>query len=286
MTHELSGKVAVITGAASGIGKASVERFVEAGALVLAADIRDDAGQALEAAHLGRVRYQRCDVTNEDDITSAMDMAARTFGGLDILFNNAGAGGPQTTLEDMTGKDWDAAQTLLLRSVALGMRHALPHMKQRGGGAIVNTASVAGLSAGMGPPAYSAAKAGVIHISKVAAAEFAKYDVRVNAICPGLILTNIFTPDDAIPGQIRTAIQAGMRASAPSAQPVRRAGEADDIARTALFLASPAAAFITGIHVVVDGGMLVGPRHAWDPAEQARRQEMRERAWAGAEATA
>lgn len=282
MSGTLDGKVAVITGAASGIGRATAQRFVEAGARVLSADIQDDAGRVLEAEFPGAVRYQRCDVTSEEDIADAMEAAVQAFGGIDVLFNNAGSGGPQTSIEDMTGALWDQAQTLLLRSVALGMRYALPSMKARGGGAIVNTASVAGLSAGMGPPAYSAAKAGVIQLTRVAAAEFAKYGIRVNAICPGLILTNIFTPGPEIPDRIKTAVQSSMRHSAPAAQPVRKAGEADDIAQAALYLASPASAFVTGIHLVVDGGMLIGPRHSWDPGEQARRQKEREKLWSDA----
>lgn len=275
MAGRLDGKVAVITGAASGIGLATVELFVENGAKVLAADINDEAGKALEAAHPGQVRFQHCDVTSEDDIAVTMEMAAQAFGGLNILFNNAGAGGSPLPLEEMTGEAWDMTQGLLLRSVALGMRHALPHMKARGGGAIVNTASIAGLQAGAGPAAYSAAKAAVIHLSKVAAAEFAKYNVRVNAICPGLILTNIFTASSEIPSQMKVAIKNAMRGTAPAAQPVKKAGEGRDIAEACLFLSSDASAFITGTHILVDGGMLVGPRHSWDPEEQAKRMAAR-----------
>jgi NAD(P)-dependent dehydrogenase (short-subunit alcohol dehydrogenase family) len=281
MHISLDGKVAVITGAASGIGKASVERFVAAGARVLAADISIEGGRALEAAFPGQVVFQKCDVMSEDDIAVAMEVASQTFGGVDILFNNAGAGGSPTSLEEMTGELWDFSQDLLLRSVALGMRYAIPHMKQRGGGAIVNTASVAALQSGMGPIAYSAAKAGVLHLSRCAAAELSKYNIRVNAICPGFILTNIFTPGD-IPSQIKTAVQMTMRAGAGAAQPIQRPGEADDIAQAALYLASPASGFVTGTHLVVDGGMTVGPRHSWDPEEQARRLKERERLWAGA----
>ncbi|HYE44825.1 MAG TPA: SDR family NAD(P)-dependent oxidoreductase [Caulobacter sp.] len=281
MTTSLDGKVAVITGAASGIGRASVERFVEAGARVLAADIDTEAGRVLEAAFPGLVAFQRCDVTSEDDIAVAMEIASQTFGGLDILFNNAGAGGSPASLEEMTGELWDHSQDLLLRSVALGMRYAIPHMKARGGGAIVNTASVAALSAGMGPIAYSAAKAGVLHLSRCAAAELSKYGIRVNALCPGFILTNIFTPAD-MPSQVRSAVKASMRSAAHLAQPVARPGEADDIAQAALYLASPASAFVTGTHLVVDGGLTVGPRHSWDPEEQARRLKEREKLWAGA----
>lgn len=271
MSQRLAGKVAVITGAASGIGRATVELFVAEGAKVLAADIQDGAG--LETEFPGQVRFHRCDVTREADLEATMAAAIEAFGGLDILFNNAGAGGSQLPLEQMTGEAWDATQALLLRSVALGMRHALPHMKARGGGAIVNTASIAGLQAGAGPPAYSAAKAAVIHLSKVAAAEFAKYGVRVNAICPGLILTNIFTASAELPDAAKAMIQGSMRQTAPLAQPVKRAGEGRDIAEACLYLASDAGGFVTGAHLLVDGGMFVGPRHSWDPEEQARRMK-------------
>ncbi|MDO9337133.1 MAG: SDR family NAD(P)-dependent oxidoreductase [Caulobacter sp.] len=281
MSISLDGKVAVITGAASGIGRASVERFVEAGAKVLAADIDEAGGRLLEVAFPGQVVFQTCDVMSEDDIAVTMEVASQTFGGLDILFNNAGAGGSPTSLEEMTGELWDYSQNLLLRSVALGMRYAIPHMKARGGGAIVNTASVAALSAGMGPIAYSAAKAGVLHLSKCAAAELSKYSIRVNAICPGFILTNIFTPGD-MPSQIKSAVQLTMRSGAHMAQPIQRPGEADDIAQAALYLAGPASGFVTGTHIVVDGGMLVGPRSSWDPEEQGRRIKEREKLWAGA----
>jgi NAD(P)-dependent dehydrogenase (short-subunit alcohol dehydrogenase family) len=282
----LAGKVAVITGAASGIGRATVELFVEEGAQVLAADIQNEAGAALERQFQGQVRYHHCDVTNEADLEATMAAAVEAFGGLDILFNNAGAGGSPLPLEQMTGEAWDATQGLLLRSVALGMRYALPHLKARGGGAIVNTASIAGLQAGAGPAAYSAAKAAVIHLSKVAAAEFAKYGVRVNAICPGFILTNIFTASPEIPDAMKTVIQSSLRQNAPAAQPVSRAGEGRDIAEACLYLASDAGGFVTGTHLLVDGRMYVGPRHSWDPAEQEKRMKEAEARRAAAMAAA
>jgi len=271
MAKVLDGKIAVITGAASGIGRATVERFVAEGAKVLACDIQDEAGRSLEDAYPGLVRYQRCDVLEEDDIAVAMEIASQTFGGIDILFNNAGAGGSPNTIETMTGEAWDFSQNLLLRSVALGIRYAVPFMKARGGGAIVNTASIAGLQAGASSIAYAVAKAGVIQLTKVAAAALARYDIRVNAICPGLILTNIFTASDLIPDAMKDNIRASMRSTAPAAQPVRKAGEGSDIAEACLFFASPASAFITGTHLLVDGGLHVGPRHSWDPEEQQRR---------------
>ena len=270
----LEGKIAVITGACSGIGRATLELFVAEGAAVLAADIQDDLGKEIEAKHKNAVRYVHCDVSKEKDIEAAMKAAADAFGGLDILFNNAGAGGSPNTIADMTGEAWDYSQNLLLRSVALGMRYALPHMQKRGGGAIVSTASIAGTQAGAGPAAYSVAKAGVIHLTTVAAAQLAQYNVRVNAICPGLIITNIFAPgmSRAMGEQIKSAMTEG----APAAQPVKKAGMPEDIAQACLFLASDASAFITGESIFVDGGMHVGPRNSWDPQMQAERAQERE----------
>lgn len=280
----LAGKVAVITGGASGIGRGAVERFVAEGAKVLIADIKDAEGQALAEALGPAAAYHRCDVLQEADIAATMAKAVETFGGLDILFNNAGAGGSRETLAEMTGEAWDFTQDLLLRSVALGIRYAIPHMKARNGGAIVNTASIAGTQAGAGPIAYSVAKAGVIHLTKVAAAELARDRIRVNAICPGLILTEIFTPADTVPPAMAQMIKAGMRQTAPDAQPLERAGEPLDIANAALFFASEESAFVTGVSMLVDGGMHVGPRQAWDPQMRAERQKMMEERRAAFEA--
>ena len=272
----LQDKVAVVTGASSGIGMATVELFVAEGARVVAADINDAAGAALEARYQGFVHFQHCDVTQEAEIAATMAAAADRFDGLDIVFNNAGAGGSPATIEEMSGEAWDHAMALLLRSVALGIRYATPLLRKRGGGAIVNTASIAGLEAGYGPVAYSVAKAGVIHLTTLAAAQLARHDIRVNAICPGFIQTGIFTASDQIPAGLKAQIQAEMRAAAPAVQPISRAGEPEDIAEACLYLASDASRFVTGTKVVVDGGMTVGPRQAWDPAVQAERARMME----------
>ena len=272
----LQDKVAVVTGASSGIGLATVELFVAEGARVVAADINDAAGAALQAHYQGFVHFQHCDVTQEADIAATMAAAADKFDGLDIVFNNAGAGGSPSTIEDMTGEAWDFTQALLLRSVALGVRYAIPHMQKRGGGSIINTASIAGLEAGYGPIAYSVAKAGVVHLTTLAAAQLARHDIRVNAICPGFIQTGIFTASDLIPPALKAQIKAEMRASAPAAQPLKRTGEPDDIAQACLYLASDAARFVTGTKIVVDGGMTVGPRQAWDPEVQAERMRVME----------
>ncbi len=261
----LEGKVAVVTGGCSGIGLAAVERFVEEGARVLLADIQDASGAEIERRFSGKVRFRHCDVTAEGDIESAMSAAPETFGRLDVVFNNAGAGGAREPIEDMTGAAWDRTQALLLRSVALGIRYAVPHLRAQGGGAIVNTASIAGLQAGFSPIAYAVAKAGVIQLTKVAAAELARHKIRVNAICPGYIMTNIFTASIGVAGATAERVNEGLRALAPRVQPVAETGSPKHIADACVFLASDEAAFITGTHLVVDGGLTIGPRNAWDP---------------------
>jgi NAD(P)-dependent dehydrogenase (short-subunit alcohol dehydrogenase family) len=138
-------------------------------------------------------------------------------------------------------------------------------MAAKGGGAIVNTASVASLSTGMAPTAYSVAKGGVLHLTKLAAADLAKHRIRVNAVCPGFITTNIFASAFDLQGEQRDQANAVIGQIAPQAQPVQRAGRPEDIAAAVTFLASEDAAFITGTHLVVDGGLTIGPRHSWDP---------------------
>ncbi|MFI4974302.1 MAG: SDR family NAD(P)-dependent oxidoreductase [Caulobacterales bacterium] len=280
--NRLKGRVAVITGACSGIGLGATELFVSEGAKVLAADIQDDKGRALAARFDGQVAYRHCNVMDESDIAGAMQGAVDAFGRLDILFNNAGAGGSPNTIAEMTGDAWDFSQDLLLRSVALGIRYAIAHMKKVGGGSIINTASIAGTQAGAGPIAYSVAKAGVVHLTRCAAAELGRDGIRVNAICPGLILTEIFTPADRVPPGLAEIIKASMRQNAYNAQPIAKPGLPEDIAKACLFFASDDSLFVTGTHLLVDGGMHTGPRQAWDPEARAERQRIadeRRAAW-------
>jgi NAD(P)-dependent dehydrogenase (short-subunit alcohol dehydrogenase family) len=243
-----------------------VERFVAEGARVLIGDVQDDRFPVLQSQFGAQVCYRHCDVTQERDIQTLMDFAATSMGGIDILFNNAGAGGAMARIDEIDGDGWDRTQALLLRSVALGMRYAVPHMKSRGGGSIINTASIAALIAGAAPVAYSAAKAGVLHLSKVAAAQLAAFNIRVNAICPGFIMTNIFSgvaaAANASPEQVRDALTQ----AAPKMQPIARAGMPVDIANAVLFFASSESTFITGTYLVVDGGGTVGNRSSWDPS--------------------
>ncbi|MDR3510509.1 MAG: SDR family oxidoreductase [Caulobacteraceae bacterium] len=265
MAGQLDGKVAVITGGCSGIGLGAVELFIAEGAKVVVGDVQDGKGAGLEARFPGRLAYVHCDVTQEADIERTIKTAAEAFGGLDVLFNNAGSGGTPDDLETMTAEAWDGTMDLLLRSVMLGMKHAIPLMKARGGGAIVNTASVAGLQAGWGPIAYSTAKAAVLHLTRVAAAQLSPQRIRVNAICPGLIATSIFGASMGLPREVADQMAARIADSAHKMQPVPKAGLPEDIARAALYLASDASAFVSGTQIVVDGGLTIGSRHAWDP---------------------
>ena len=259
-----SGKVAVVTGGASGIGRATALRFAEEGATVVVGDVDTAGGQALADASNGRIRFVRTDVTSEADILALLNAAAE-LGGPDVLFNNAGAGGLRAKIDEIDAAGWDQTMDLLLRSVALGIRHAAPLMAQKGGGAIVNTASVAALTAGAAPTAYSVAKAGVLHLTRLAAADLAKDKIRVNAVLPGFIATNIFASAVGLEGEAREQANALIRGVGAQAQPIQRAGQPEDIAAAVAFLASGDASFITGTHLLVDGGLSVGPRHSWDP---------------------
>ena len=208
----------------------------------------------LEKRFPGQVAYAHCDVTNEAEIEAALQKAKTEFGGLDILFNNAGISDRMTSIVEITADGWSWNFDLLVRGPALGMKHAVPLMLERGGGSIVNTASIAGLQAGFGPIAYSTAKAGVIHMSRVAAAQLSPQKIRVNAICPGLIATSIFGASFGLPREVADQMAARVAENAAQAQPVPKAGLPDDIAQAALYLASDAAAFVSGSHLVVDGG--------------------------------
>jgi NAD(P)-dependent dehydrogenase (short-subunit alcohol dehydrogenase family) len=168
-------------------------------------------------------------------------------------------------VEEMTPDGWDRTFHLLLRAPMLGMTYAVPKLKARGGGSIINTASVAGLQAGWGPIAYSVAKCAVIHLGRVAATQLAADRIRVNAICPGLIATSIFGASLGLDRAVADQAAARIAEFAPQMQPLPKAGLPEDIARAALYLASDDSLFVTGTHIVVDGGLTTGPRHAWDP---------------------
>ncbi len=247
----LEGKVAVITGGASGMGRATTERFCREGARVVAVDLNEETGKQLvadmeESGFVDAVRFVRADVSVEADVAAAVADAVDGFGRLDVVFNNAGVGGVFGPITDIAVEDWDWTFGVLCRGVFLGIKHAARAMIDQGeGGAIVNTASVAGLSAGSGPQAYSAAKAAVINLTRVAALELAPHRIRVNAICPGAINTPLLHRGN--PDAFASMLE--------RVQPWPGVGQATHIADAALFLASAEAEFVTGEALVVDGGL-------------------------------
>ena len=262
---DLTGKVAVITGAASGIGASGVEVFVEAGAKVVAADLQDDKGAAL-VARFGedKVAYQHCDVTDMKALEALMQSAVDTFGGLDILWNNAGSGGTSSSVEELDLDGYSFTMDLLLKSVFAGTHFAVPHMKARGGGSVINTSSISAVCAGYAPITYSVAKKAVAHFSKRAAAELSKHQIRVNAILPGFIATSIFGASLGLPREQADQMAEMVAQAGGAMQPVGRTGKGEDIANMAAFLSSDAAGFVTGGEFVVDGGITVGPPHSWN----------------------
>ena len=259
-----SGKCAVITGAGSGIGRAATLLFASEGATVYAADIDLDRAKAV-AAEGDNIIAVACDVCDVAQIEALMDKAGGEQGGIDYLFNNAGAGGDRAPIDEIEPEGWDRTFDLLMRSVAMGIRYAAPYMKLRKGAAVVNTSSVAAVGPGYSPTAYAVAKAGVLHLTKCAATDLAKYGIRVNAVQPGFINTNIFTASLEVPDELANQAKAFIKQMSSNAQPVARSGMPDDIANAVAFLCSEEASFMTGASLIVDGGLTVGPRHSWDP---------------------
>ena len=258
MSGRLEQKVAVVTGAASGIGRATVDLFVAEGARVIAADISDDRGARLQDEHKGMVHYVHCDVSQEKDIEGAITAAKKYFGQLDILFNNAGTGGARDMADGVTAEGFDSVMHLHVRAALFGMKYAVPLMRARGGGSIISTASVAGIRTGYGPLLYSIAKAAIVHMTHAAAAQLGPENIRVNCICPGLIATNIFAHGMGLPSQLADTRIDAIAEAAKGSQPIPRGGRGRDIAEAALYLASDASGFVNGHAMVVDGGLTLG----------------------------
>jgi NAD(P)-dependent dehydrogenase (short-subunit alcohol dehydrogenase family) len=258
MAGRLEGKVALVTGGASGIGRGTVELFVKEGARVVAADVQDDKGARLEEELGKSVRYTRCDVYDEAQIKNAVDIAVKSFGKLDCLFNNAGTGGALETVEGVTAEGFDSVMHLHLRAALFGIKHAVPAMKARGG-SIISTASIAGLQHGYGPLLYSIAKASIVHMTRVGAGQLAPFGIRLNCICPGLIATPIFAKSIGLATQVADQTLTAVADAAKNAQPIAKPGLPEDIAEAALYLASDGSKFVTGQALVVDGGITIGP---------------------------
>ncbi|MBW2421729.1 MAG: glucose 1-dehydrogenase [Deltaproteobacteria bacterium] len=258
MAKRLEGKVAVITGGTSGIGRGTVDRFVDEGAKVVVGDIQDDKGALMEEEYGSAVAYAHCDVSEESDVAAAIGLATERFGRLDCMFNNAGIGGVMGEIQDTDSDGIDHTLNVLFKGVVYGMKHAAKVMIPQGSGSIINTASVAGLAGGFGPHVYSGCKAAVAHMSKTVALALGQHGIRVNAICPGGIATSIFGAGLGLPIEQADRSAKFMETVLEQLQPIKRAGLPADIANMALFLASDESGFVSGQAIAVDGGLTTG----------------------------
>ena len=269
MGTRLQDKVAVVTGATSGIGRRTAELFVAEGARVILAGRRVELGREIAAGLGSKARFVAADVEREDDVRSVVDFALVEFGRLDILFNNAGGPAPQGSIALIGSDEFDSAVRLLLRSVFYGIKHAARVMAAAGSGSIVSNASVAAGFGGYSTShVYAALKAGVVQLSRSVALELAEKGVRVNTVSPGAIATGIFARGAGLEGEEADDTSARMEQILERAQPMSRAGLPEDVAAAVLFLASDESAFITGRDLVVDGGMTAGRR--WSESEKGR----------------
>ena len=250
--ESFAGKVAFVTGAANGIGRAAALAFAREGANVVVADVSEQDNQetARMVEELGaRALAVRCDVTRAEDVKAALDKTVETFGGLDFAFNNAGVEQPIMPAADITEEEWERIIDIDLRGVFLCMKYEIPLLLKQGGGAIVNTSSGAGVKGIAGQAAYCAAKFGIVGLTKATALDYAKSNIRVNAVCPGII-------DTPMMGRFSGGTPAG-RKRVIAQEPVGRMGKPEEIAAAVVWLCSDAAAFVVGHAMVIDGGQTV-----------------------------
>jgi len=251
MTPGFAGKVALITGGSSGIGRAAALAFARAGAKVVIGNRRVNEGETtlrLICEAGSQALQVKTDVTIAAEVESLVTRAVETFGRIDCAFNNAGLTGAMATTADCTEENWDATIAVNLKGVWLAMKYEIAQMLNQGGGVIVNNASIAGLVGMRGGPAYSASKGGVVQLTRTAALEYAKKGIRVNAVCPGFI-------DTPMTGA-HTSIKPELEAQIIKLQPMGRLGTAEEVAQAVLWLCSDAASFVTGHPLVLDGGLV------------------------------
>jgi NAD(P)-dependent dehydrogenase (short-subunit alcohol dehydrogenase family) len=253
----LTGKVAVITGGASGIGLGTAELFLAEGAQVVIADLQVDKGKMLEARHGDRLIFQKTDVANENEIKTLIDRAVNQFGRIDCLFNNAGIAGPSCSITELSMDDYDSCMNILLRGVFLGIKHASSYMIAQKSGTILNTASTAALVPGA-YHVYNVAKAAVAMLTRSAALELAPHGIRVNCICPGSIATPLFGVTAGLTREEAETKVAMMAKNIADRQPMKRTGTPADVAQAALWFASDASSYVTGQILAVDGGRTAG----------------------------
>jgi NAD(P)-dependent dehydrogenase (short-subunit alcohol dehydrogenase family) len=252
----LDGKVALISGGASGIGEASARLFVSEGASVIIADIQDKKGKNL-SSKIGS-DYIHMDVSIEDDVINGIEFTKDRYGRLDCIFNNAGIAGAVGELDSVTVEMFDKTLSVNLRGVYLGTKYAARVMREQGSGSIINTSSIAAIRTGYGNHIYSASKAGVLQFTKSVAMELAEYNIRANCILPGFIPTPMIAMARGISVEEADSKIPDVTESFELAQPIKRAGSVDDIAYAALWLASDESKFVTGHGLIVDGGVTGG----------------------------
>jgi NAD(P)-dependent dehydrogenase (short-subunit alcohol dehydrogenase family) len=259
VVNELSGKVAIVTGGASGIGRGTVERFVAEGARVVIADVDTGAGEALADALGADAFFVRTDVSVPEQVAALVAAAVEKFGGLDVMVNNAGVSGPLRRLLDDDLADFHRIMSVNVLGVMAGTRDAARHMAAHGGGSIINLTSIGGIQAGGGVMTYRASKAAVIQFTKCAAIELAYYEIRVNAIAPGNIPTPILASSagDMDPAELER-YEAQIRQTMRDDRPLKREGTPGDIAEAALYFAGERSRYVTGTVLPVDGGTVAG----------------------------
>jgi NAD(P)-dependent dehydrogenase (short-subunit alcohol dehydrogenase family) len=261
MSGELTGKVAIVTGGASGIGRGCSERFVAAGAKVVVADVNADEGEAFASSLGADAAFATTDVADAAAVDAAVAFAVERFGGLDVMFNNAGISGSRTErLLEHDFSDFEKVMAVNVLGVANGLRSAARHMKDNGGGSIINTTSIGGMQPSRGNYSYAMSKASVIMLAQSAAIDLGEYGIRVNCIAPANIESPILGNmlGQGLTPEAKEQMMVEVRQFLLSRQPIQRQGTTDDIAEAAMFFASDRSSYMTGQVMCVDGGMLTG----------------------------